>query len=116
MENSVKNFAADRMPEQVFVVDPAALLSEPMLGVALDGYAIHLRLGGSGSEPVDLDACRSHTTTDHGCHYHAGAPGGNSIIGCHSAQTRIALNSSQAQCDVSQRGLRARPGCGTPSI
>lgn len=52
----------------------------PMIGYALDGFAIHAHLDESGREPQGLDECSGHSDSTRGYHYHAGAPGGNQVI------------------------------------
>ena len=72
-----------------------------MIGVALDGIAIHSQLNEDGAEPDDLDACRGHEVEGMGYHYHAGAPGNNQILGCHAAEIGCYQNESDASCDAS---------------
>jgi len=72
-----------------------------MIGVALDGFAIHGRLNEDGAEPRDLDACRGHEVEGIGYHYHAGAPGDNQILGCHAAEIGCYQNGSATECDAS---------------
>jgi len=54
----------------------------PVIGYALDGYAIHAMLDDRGDEPADLDACRGHADATRGYHYHSAGPGENYFIGC----------------------------------
>lgn len=54
----------------------------PMLGYALDGFAIYALLDKNNKEPTDLDECGGHEDAIRGYHYHAGEPGGNQIIKC----------------------------------
>jgi hypothetical protein len=82
----------------------------PMLGMALDGHAIHARLDPNGSEPVDLDSCRGHSTSELKYHYHVGEAGSNAILGCHSAQTGCVLDGESTACDASTNQLRGAPG------
>ncbi len=86
----------------------------PMLGVALDGYAIHSRLNQDDSEPSDLDSCRGHYMAELGYHYHAGAAGSNAIIGCHSAQTGCVLDGEATDCDATESQPRGGPGRRSP--
>jgi hypothetical protein len=58
----------------------------PLIGYALDGYAIHSMTGADGVEPSDLDTCRGHTDAARGYHYHAAAAGENMFIGCFHGQ------------------------------
>lgn len=74
-----------------------------MIGLAMDGYAIHERLNTDGTEPTDLDSCRGHDVSGLGYHYHVDTPGSNAIIGCHTGQTGCVLDSPSASCDASQR-------------
>lgn len=59
----------------------------PLMGVALDGYAIFAGTTDGGTEPGDLDACRGHEDTVRGYHYHAAATGENLFIGCFHGET-----------------------------
>ncbi|MBU2938267.1 YHYH protein [Lacinutrix sp. C3R15] len=54
----------------------------PMIGYALDGFAIFALLDKEGNKPTDLDDCGGHVDATRGYHYHAGAPGDNQIIKC----------------------------------
>jgi len=54
----------------------------PMVGYALDGFAIFARTDNNGQEPTDLDECGGHVDGSRGYHYHAGEPGENQIIAC----------------------------------
>lgn len=74
-----------------------------MIGLAMDGYAIHERLNADGREPDDLDACRGHSVSGIGYHYHVNTAGSNAIIGCHTGQTGCTLESPAESCDASQR-------------
>jgi hypothetical protein len=53
----------------------------PMIGYALDGFAIYAHVDADQREPEGLDECGGHTDLIRGFHYHAGAPGSNRIIG-----------------------------------
>lgn len=59
----------------------------PLIGYALDGYAIHAMTAADGAEPGDLDDCRGHTDAERGYHYHAAGPGENLFIGCFHGHT-----------------------------
>jgi hypothetical protein len=54
----------------------------PMIGYAMDGYAMFARLDDEGNEPTDLDECRGHVDDVRGYHYHVADPGTNSFIDC----------------------------------
>lgn len=84
------------------------------IALALDGYSIFEQLGPDGTEPGDLNACRGHSTTDLGYHYHAGAPGSNAILGCHMAQVGCVLTAEGESCDASQTIQRGPPGGDRP--
>ncbi len=58
----------------------------PLIGYALDGYAIHAMLNVDGAEPDDLDTCRGHTDAVRGFHYHVAGAGENQFIGCFHGQ------------------------------
>ena len=88
----------------------------PMIGVALDGYAIHTRLDKNNAEPADLDACRGHTSSGSSYHYHVDQAGANSIIGCHTGQTGCTLGDESASCDASAGQRRGPPRGGRPSF
>ncbi len=52
----------------------------PMIGYALDGFAIYAHLDADGKPAADLDECGGHKDGTRGYHYHAGSPGSNQII------------------------------------
>ncbi len=54
----------------------------PLIGYALDSYAIYAMADENGVEPTDLDACRGHEDPIRGYHYHAASAGENMFIGC----------------------------------
>lgn len=54
----------------------------PMIGYALDGYAVYAKTDKSTIEAEGLDECGGETDDVRGYHYHASAPGKNQIIGC----------------------------------
>ncbi|EMI53218.1 hypothetical protein RSSM_05327 [Rhodopirellula sallentina SM41] len=53
----------------------------PLIGYALDGFAIYAHLDESGKASEDLDECSGHYDDVRGYHYHVGAAGDNQIIG-----------------------------------
>ena len=54
----------------------------PLIGYALDGYAMYAMAGADGVEAADLDECRGHTDDLRGYHYHSAGPGENMFLGC----------------------------------
>ena len=76
------------------------------IGLAMDGHPIFPHLDADGGAPEGLDACFGHEDAD-GYHYHAGAPGGNAILGCLAAQAGCVLSDPEGSCDAS-----APPGRG----
>ncbi|MBZ0269192.1 YHYH protein, partial [bacterium] len=54
----------------------------PMIGYAMDGYAMFARLDAEGNEAIDLDECRGHVDDVRGYHYHVADAGTNSFLGC----------------------------------
>ncbi|MEO0486560.1 MAG: YHYH protein [Pseudomonadota bacterium] len=76
------------------------------VGVSMDGYMIYAATLADGSTPGDLDACFGHATDAEGYHYHAGAAGGNQILGCHTGQTGCASDDPTVTCDATQRPRR----------
>ena len=58
----------------------------PMIGYALDGYAIYAKTDKSSIEAVGLDECGGETDDVRGYHYHASAPGKNEIFGCYMGE------------------------------
>jgi hypothetical protein len=54
----------------------------PLIGYAMDGYAIYGRYDESGNEVTDLDECGGQFDEIRGYHYHADNPGANNFINC----------------------------------
>jgi hypothetical protein len=54
----------------------------PMIGYALDGYAVFAKTDKTTTEATGLDECGGETDDLRGYHYHASAPGMNRIFGC----------------------------------
>ncbi|MEL7159240.1 MAG: YHYH protein [Bacteroidota bacterium] len=54
----------------------------PLIGYAMDGYAIYDLTDEDGNEPTDLDECRGHSDPVRGYHYHVDAAGNNNFINC----------------------------------
>ncbi len=52
----------------------------PLIGYALDGFAIYAHHDAEGNDLEDLDECGGHADSTRGYHYHAGPAGGNQII------------------------------------
>lgn len=52
----------------------------PMIGYALDGYAIYANTDVNGNEATDLDSARGHTDDVRGYHYHVDKAGNNNFI------------------------------------
>ncbi|CAZ97467.1 YHYH protein [Zobellia galactanivorans] len=61
---------------------PQTDIHSPIIGYAIDGFAIYGLLDKNGNKPTDLDECGGHSDDKRGYHYHAGEPGGNQIIKC----------------------------------
>jgi hypothetical protein len=80
------------------------------VGMALDGRMIFARQTADGQAPSDLDRCNGHTLTGLGYHYHAGAPGGNSILACLSAEAGCAMEGDAQTCDASRQRRPPPPG------
>ena len=57
-------------------------IHSPIIGYAIDGFAIYALLDKNENKPTDLDECGGHSDDKRGYHYHAGEPGGNQIIKC----------------------------------
>jgi hypothetical protein len=57
-------------------------MHSPIIGYAIDGFAIYALLDKNENKPTDLDECGGHSDDKRGYHYHAGEPGGNQIIKC----------------------------------
>lgn len=77
-----------------------------IIGLAMDGIPIFNTTLSDGSKPDDLDSCFGHASEGLGYHYHAGAAGGNQILGCLTAQTGCTSESQGETCDAS---VRQRP-------
>ena len=75
-----------------------------MIGYALDGFPFHAQLNADGQEPTDLDACRGHTDSARGYHYHVAGPGTNSFVGCFTGGHGCALagDGDGQTCDATQ--------------
>ncbi len=58
----------------------------PLIGYAMDGYAMHAMKNVDGTEPADLDTCRGHSDSSRGYHYHVAGAGENQFIGCFHGQ------------------------------
>lgn len=54
----------------------------PMIGYAMDGFAIYGHKDENGNSYSDLDECNGHYDDNRGYHYHAGDAGSNQILGC----------------------------------
>ena len=82
----------------------------PMIGYALDGFAIYAQLDKDKQEPTNLDDSRGHSDSGRGYHYHAGAPGSNQIIQSFRGLTgsKETSNSSNAP-ESDSRPPRRRP-------
>jgi len=61
----------------------------PMIGYALDGYAIYANTDSAGSASSALDECGGETDSIRGYHYHAQPAGTNKIIGCFMGEQGI---------------------------
>lgn len=58
----------------------------PMIGYALDGYAIFAKTDKTSKATSGLDECGGETDEVRGYHYHASAPGNNQIFGCYMGE------------------------------
>ncbi|PWQ96508.1 YHYH protein [Leucothrix arctica] len=58
----------------------------PMIGYALDGYALFAKTDKSTVEATGLDECGGETDDVRGYHYHASAPGMNQILSCYKGE------------------------------
>jgi hypothetical protein len=58
----------------------------PMIGYALDGFAIYAKADKNSIEAEGLDECGGQTDAVRGYHYHASAPGKNQIFGCYMGE------------------------------
>jgi len=75
--------AATGCPKEVAQDDGHA----PLIGYALDGYALYAMVGDDDVEPSDLDSCRGHSDDQRGYHYHVASAGENMFIGCFHGET-----------------------------
>lgn len=69
----------------------------PMIGYALDGYAIYAKQVKSTLETKGLDDCGGETDEIRGYHYHASAPGTNQIFGCFMGEKGAFENKSRPE-------------------
>lgn len=59
----------------------------PLIGYAIDGYAIYAMKDAEGKEAESLDECRGTSDPVRGYHYRAASPGENMMIGCLRGET-----------------------------
>lgn len=59
----------------------------PLIGYAMDGYAIYAMKDAQGNEAVLLDECRGISDSIRGYHYRAASPSENMMIGCLHGET-----------------------------
>lgn len=81
----------------------------PVIGLAMDGFALHARINQDGAPASDLDVCNGHETEGLGYHYHAAEPGKNAILSCHMGATGCSNEGGNTECDASvmkRRGPR----------
>jgi hypothetical protein len=57
-----------------------------LIGYALDGYGLFALTDPNGAEATSLDACRGHSDSARGYHYHVAGAGANMFIGCFRGQ------------------------------
>lgn len=81
----------------------------PMLGYALDGFAIYAHMDENGEAPQDLDECGGHTDAVRGYHYHAGSPGSNRILTAFRGVPGTALVDGESSAGPGPR-RRGQPG------
>ncbi len=84
----------------------------PMIGYALDGFAIYAQLDTDEKEPTDLDDSRGHSDSVRGYHYHAGAPGSNQIIQSFRGLTASLSTEASTSSNAPEPG-RGRPDFAT---
>ena len=86
----------------------------PMIGYALDGFALFARLNANGEASADLDACRGHSDDARGYHYHVSDPGDNMIIGCFMGESGCAFQGEAegVTCDATASARPPGPGGG----
>ncbi|MEM7123042.1 MAG: YHYH protein [Pseudomonadota bacterium] len=75
----------------------------PMLGIAMDGYALFAELDANGREPQGLDACRGHHNDVLGYHYHVADPGQNQILGCLTGEFGCSFHGESRYCDATRQ-------------
>ncbi|QWX85209.1 YHYH protein [Cellulophaga sp. HaHaR_3_176] len=61
---------------------PQTDIHSPIIGYAIDGFAIFALLDKNENKPTNLDECGGHSDDKRGYHYHVGEPGENQIIKC----------------------------------
>ena len=91
----------------------------PMIGYALDGYAIYAKTDKSTIEAVGLDECGGETDDIRGYHYHASAPGMNKIFSCFKGEKGYFVN-SKGEKENSERPKKGKrpppPGRGPKKV
>jgi len=80
---------------------------EPIIGVALDGFAMHAQ-----SPASNLDECGGHETENEGYHYHIAETGTNEFLSCYKGEFGCS-NETGGDCDASVATDR-RGGGGPP--
>ena len=81
----------------------------PMIGYALDGYAIFAKTDKSTIEAKGLDQCGGETDDMRGYHYHASAPGKNEIFGCYMGEKGSFEGGAERKRPRGKRPKKRRP-------
>jgi len=84
-----------------------------VVGIAMDGHLIYKGLSADSAATKGLDQCGGHADDKKQTyHYHAGAPGSNSILACLSGESGCVSSDTDATCDATAGGGGGRRGGG----
>ncbi len=95
------------------LTDGASAETDTQVGIAMDGYPIY-EASDDPAVLAQLDACHGYTDDVLGYHYRAGAPGGNLIVGCLTAQVGCVMEGEGGTCDATAVRHGPPPGGARP--
>lgn len=88
----------------------------PMIGYALDGFAMYALMNKRGEAPSGLDQCRGEYDEVRGYHYHVAEAGSNSFIDCFKGEVgcKFEGDGGNQLCDATQTNNRSGGQAGPP--